>query len=82
MSDRKVNAVKLLDALTDILEDQEKAVVKKAMGEIRSKTLTPELAVQLWYEINALRKIPTAIQKQGRSIARSADEKPVDTLNP
>lgn len=73
-------AGRVLEAIKDHLDEEEKRVIKKALTLMREEKLTGEKAQQLFYEIRALRGLPAKLKKQTAAAARSLDKKPVDHL--
>lgn len=73
-------ATKALEIVADQLKESEEAAIKKVLRAINSGELTPEMALQKWYEIYALRKVPAKLRLKAKAGARSSDTKPVDTL--
>lgn len=73
-------SIKALEIVRDELRDEEKKVIRKVLMSISSGEFTPDMAVQKWYEIRALRMVPARLKRQNRRAARLNDAKPVDTL--
>lgn len=73
-------ATKALEIVADELKVMEERAINKVLHVIIAGKLTPEMAVQKWYEIYALRSVPAKLRRQAKRAARVADAKPVDTL--
>ena len=73
-------AIKALEIVEDELKAMEERAIKKVCAAITNGEFTPELAVQKWHEIYALRLVPFKLKRQAQRGAKAMDAKPVDTL--
>jgi hypothetical protein len=80
MSDKPIASPQMLEVISSELKTHEEKTIKDAIRKMDSKEMTGEIALQYWYQIHALRKIPASIKRTGKRLAQSSSEKPVDTL--
>lgn len=73
-------AIKALEIVQDELKAMEEIAIRKVLHAIVNGDLTPELAMQKWHEVYALRMVPMKLRRQGKRAAKRHDSKPLDTL--
>lgn len=73
-------AIKALEIVEDQLKEFEEKAIRKVLRAIHGGSFSEEMAIQKWYEIYALRLVPSALKRQAKVSAKLSDAKPVDKL--